>query len=442
MAGEGAATRHLEATPQECHGCCYGHEAERDAWAAPLLLVSCAAEARPGYDSMNASEYEDAPEVLRAKVEYMAELILSSKCCIVYSGAGLSTSAGIGDYASQAPESLGGGLAALAQAAGRPGSSYLSPFCAQPTLAHRVLVALHAAGRVHRWINQNHDGLPQKAGLPQEAINEIHGAWHAPDNPVIPMSGSLREDLYADLLDCERTGDLVIAVGTSLCGMNADRVVAAPAQRAADGVPGQLGAVVVGLQRTALDSRATLRLFGRCDDVFDLLARTLADARVARRTGVEEEELIRSGNGALDLRVAPAWAENTYFQPPVLVERPQDSYVFTGLPYDAAGERSTCSTSTWDLREDAELVITRGMHAGARGVVDGFDREGNIKCRFKLRPKSGKLRAQVSMLLGRWWIQAAVDGKVCFLPVVNLPAEDAAAPGARRLRELLCSYEQ
>ena len=40
------------------------------------------------------------------------------------------------------------------------------------------------------------DGLPQKAKFPQEALNEIHGAWFDPSNPVVPMSGSLRGDLF------------------------------------------------------------------------------------------------------------------------------------------------------------------------------------------------------------------------------------------------------
>jgi NAD-dependent SIR2 family protein deacetylase len=47
-------------------------------------------------------------------------------------------------------------------------------------------------GRLKRWIQQNHDGLPQKAGLPQSAINEIHGAWYDVTNPVVKFSGEVR----------------------------------------------------------------------------------------------------------------------------------------------------------------------------------------------------------------------------------------------------------
>ena len=27
------------------------------------------------------------------------------------------------------------------------------------------------------WVQQNHDGLPQKAGFPQQDMIEIHGSW-------------------------------------------------------------------------------------------------------------------------------------------------------------------------------------------------------------------------------------------------------------------------
>ena len=204
----------LQAPPHEMHGQCYGFEVARNGWAAPDCTFVSQATARPGYDTLDASEYLDKDETLRAKVARLATLIRRATCCVVYAGAGLSTSAGIGDYATQA---RAGSL--------HSGESDLrSPMCAQPTEAHRVLAAMQAAGLIHRLIQQNHDGLPQKAGYPQHAINEIHGSLYAPDNPVVPMSGSLRKDLLEDVLACEARADLVLACGTSLGGMNADRV--------------------------------------------------------------------------------------------------------------------------------------------------------------------------------------------------------------------------
>jgi len=389
------------------HGRCYGFEDERAAWGEPELAAGSQAEARPGYDTMTASEYVDLEEVFRAKVRALARLLRGARHCVVYSGAGLSTAAGIDDYATRSEASVSGGPG-LPGLPGAAPSAFRSPFCAQPTLAHRALVALHRAGRVRHWVNQNHDGLPQKAGLPQECINEIHGAWHAPDNPVVPMTGELRTDLLSELREQQDRADLVIAFGTSLCGMNADSLVQA----------GKLGAVIVGLQRTAHDEEATLRLFGRCDDVCAALAAELA------------------------LEVPPAWPDGEFFVPPALVGRGEDDLAFEGVPYDAAGERSEQVKSCLDLRDGAELVITGGMHPGALGELDGRDREGNFRCRFRLKPKSGKLRAPVAMLLGRWWVQAAVDGTVPRLPVVNPPPEEPEDEAGKRLRAQMRAYAQ
>jgi len=82
------------------------------------------------------------------------------------------------------------------------------------------------------------------------------------------------------------------------------------------------------------------------------------------------------------------------------------------------------------------------MHKGAVGELDGRDREGNFRCRFRLKPKTGKLRAPVAMLLGRWWVQAAVDGMVARLPVVNKPLETASGQAVEQLRAHMHAYAQ
>lgn len=119
------------------------------------------------------------------------------------------------------------------------------------------------------------DGLPQKAGFPQHCLNEIHGAWHDPSNPVVPMSGSLRSDLMAWLVDWEERTDFCLAMGTSLCGMNADRMVTTPANKFIKQKQG-LGACIISLQQTDLDSIASLRIFAKIDDVMRLLVQKMA----------------------------------------------------------------------------------------------------------------------------------------------------------------------
>lgn len=416
----------LTAPLDAMHGRCFGFEEERKTWRAPLLTSQSAVEARPGYNSMSKSEYHDDEATLQAKMKQLARLIRQAHRPVVFAGAGLSTAAGIGDYASQPPQTaLKQGLAAALGAKQAGSGSYRSPLCAQPTLSHRVLAAMHKEGHLHRLVQQNHDGLPQKAGLPQEALNEIHGACHAPDNPVVPMSGALRDDLFADLLECEKTCDLALALGTSLCGMNADRVIATPAAKAARGQA--LGSVIIGLQRTVVDDTATLRIFGILDDVLSRLAQEL------------------------QLQVEPPRAEGSFFRPAVLCRAmPAGSsedacYLLKDLQYDAAGARLEPSRPagklSLDLREGAKLVIPSGMHAGATGEVDGYDREGNPRCRFHVRLKrDGTFKASHPMLLGTWWLQAAADAAVPLLPVVNEPDPDDHSQTANQIRAIRDAY--
>ena len=54
---------------------------------------------------IDSSEFHDSPVVLAAKVDRLAAMVLRAERMVVYSGAGLSTAAGIGDYASKARHS-------------------------------------------------------------------------------------------------------------------------------------------------------------------------------------------------------------------------------------------------------------------------------------------------------------------------------------------------
>ena len=111
--------------------------------------------ARPGYNEVTtASEFFDQPQVLREKVKMLAEQMRKSKRMCAYTGAGLSTASGISDYASKGDGNVVG-------APGKP-KSY---FDAKPTLSHYVLTSLHSTGRLKHWVQQNHDGLPQKVRL-------------------------------------------------------------------------------------------------------------------------------------------------------------------------------------------------------------------------------------------------------------------------------------
>ena len=159
---------------------------------------------------------------------------------------------------------------------------------AQPTLTHRALAALRTAGLVSDWIQQNHDGLPQKAGYPQEDVVEVHGSWYDPSNPVVCYAGTVRRDIFLRMKEARREADLVLVIGTSLSGLNCDSVATQAADRSLEG--DSLGSVIINLQQTEKDGKyflvleyfstfspgvATLRLFSETDHVFKLLVASL-----------------------------------------------------------------------------------------------------------------------------------------------------------------------
>merc|ERR1711879_833014 len=169
------------------------------------------------------SEYLDVPDVLNAKAKLLAEMWRSSgRDTVIYTGAGLSTASGIGDYASKANGSI---------APHKKSASTGSRLDLQPTLAHHALASIEEKGLIGNWVQQNHDRLAQKAGFPQAKINEIHGAWGDMKNQVKMMDDTLRGDLLQWLGAWAENADMCVALGTSLCGMNADQVPRAVAER-------------------------------------------------------------------------------------------------------------------------------------------------------------------------------------------------------------------
>eukprot|EP00930_Biecheleria_cincta_P054100 TRINITY_DN39_c1_g3_i1.p1 TRINITY_DN39_c1_g3~~TRINITY_DN39_c1_g3_i1.p1 ORF type:complete len:401 (+),score=61.44 TRINITY_DN39_c1_g3_i1:68-1270(+) len=246
-------------------------------WSPPKVVARSQETARPGYDSQDASEYVDTPEVLKAKAKLLAKMwIRSGPDTVLYTGAGLSTASGIGDYASKASNSI-------APHKGR--TSVGSRLDLQPTLAHHALAAIEEKGLIGNWVQQNHDRLAQKAGCPQAKINEIHGAWGDMKNQVKMMDDLLRPDLMDWLEAWAKRTSMCVALGTSLCGMNADQVPRGVAERFARS-SGE-GLVIIGLQQTPYDDVASLRIWGLCDDIMKLVAKEIGckvpDPRAAQR---------------------------------------------------------------------------------------------------------------------------------------------------------------
>jgi len=272
----------------------------------------------------------------------------------------------------------------------------LSNLDAEPTLSHRVLTALSRAGYLKHWIQQNHDGLPQKGGFPQHNINEIHGAWFDPSNPVVPMEGQLRGDLFQWLMDWEEKADVCLALGTSLSGMNADRVVHSTGKRAKKSKSG--GAVIVALQRTSQDSNASLRIFAKIDDVTRMLAEELA-LEVPPKMHVPE--------------VDPAY----------IVE--EDVFL---VPFDEHGQPSS-ERRRWDLREGSWVRIVGGPYDGDFGEMCGKNLQGHykIRCLHALNKKSKK-KAPKMRVLGSWWTESATQGHGIMPDTGTIPVVSADRP--------------
>ena len=131
-------------------------------------------------------EVFDPPEVLDEKIKTLADMISKSKHMIAFTGAGISTSAGIADYRSTEDtvmptgpgkwEEKGAEDLTFEQWANRK-SKYkrTDTVKALPTYSHMALNTLLEKDRLKYIVSQNIDGLHRKSGVPSSHIAELHG---------------------------------------------------------------------------------------------------------------------------------------------------------------------------------------------------------------------------------------------------------------------------
>lgn len=117
----------------------------------------------------------------------LARLLADARCAVVFTGAGVSTECGIPDFRSPdgvwarfdprdfTYQSFVGSHEGRRRywALGRV--TYPIIRAAVPGPAHAALATLYRQGCLHGCITQNIDGLHQRAGLPAEAVIELHG---------------------------------------------------------------------------------------------------------------------------------------------------------------------------------------------------------------------------------------------------------------------------
>lgn len=129
---------------------------------------------------------------LDAKLTLLAQWVREAKRLVIFTGAGISTSAGIADLRSgmNTVVETGPGVLTVRSAATkellegshpvkpelqRRNSLRTSPLAAIPTVSHMALVELANRGIVKYIISQNTDGLHRRSGIPAEMLSELHG---------------------------------------------------------------------------------------------------------------------------------------------------------------------------------------------------------------------------------------------------------------------------
>eukprot|EP00795_Rhopilema_esculentum_P001642 gene1642-16109_t len=248
-------------------------------------------------------EYFESPESLSKKLDHLAELLKDSSHAIVFTGAGLSTSTGIPDFRSGMNTVLptGPGVWELRDKGVKRGTrkeKTKSVLKAMPSSSHMAIVQLHQSGMMKMLVSQNTDGLHLRSGMNPSEIAELHGNTNLEtcckcgalylrdfrvrtaqkvhdhftgrfcDEPgcrgrlkdsIINFGEDLPEkELSKAYLHAEKA-DLCIVLGTSL------RV--SPANEIPRNVARHGKLVICNLQKTPLDSKATLLIHAFCDDV-------------------------------------------------------------------------------------------------------------------------------------------------------------------------------
>ena len=135
--------------------------------------------------NLRREEIYDSAEEVKRKVRRLAKYVRNSKHMIAFTGAGVSTSAGVPDFRSGVNTSLKTGAGAWvlrgstpevreANSAKRVTTTTTK---AVPTTTHMSLVKLHDEGKgpLKALISQNTDGLHRRSGMPPSALAELHG---------------------------------------------------------------------------------------------------------------------------------------------------------------------------------------------------------------------------------------------------------------------------
>ncbi|KAL9110399.1 MAG: hypothetical protein Q9227_005130 [Pyrenula ochraceoflavens] len=266
----------------------------------------------------------DSPEIVDQHAADLANQIKNGKHFIAFTGAGVSTSAGIPDF--RGPEGAWT-LRAQGKQLNFKSSTTLQ---AIPSPTHMALVALQEEGLLKYLVSQNCDGLHRRSGISPGRISELHGNSNreyckacgkdfirdfravstyeksirdhrtgrkctrcggALHDTIINFGEDLPEEAFNLAYDHAKKADLCLVLGSSLTVTPANTIPEAVGHRK------KAKLAICNLQKTPLDDDASLRIFARTDDlmirIMNKLDIPIPTFTLRRRLLVEVETLAK-----------------------------------------------------------------------------------------------------------------------------------------------------
>lgn len=126
-------------------------------------------------EAAKTAETHNSYQFIKDEGKRIAELLKQSNHCLAFTGAGISTAAGIGDF-----RGINGKWTTQEKVKqyGQRGVSNTrghNMLDLRPTYTHEALLKLTDLGYIKYLISQNTDGLHRLSGIPESKISELHG---------------------------------------------------------------------------------------------------------------------------------------------------------------------------------------------------------------------------------------------------------------------------
>ncbi|KAJ6249854.1 nad-dependent protein deacetylase sirtuin-7 [Anaeramoeba flamelloides] len=265
-------------------------------------------------------EYFEENEELQEKVSKLADMIRNANHVVIYTGAGISTSAGIPDF--RGPNGVW-----TCRDQGRKKPRSKKPWnLLEPTYGHMSIAKLIDVGVAKYLVSQNVDGLHVHSGVPLDKLSELHGntnkeycidcqkeyfrpfscrnARRVNDHrtgrmceecggelhdSIINFNENLNKDHLNRAFEHSVKCDLAIVLGTSL---RVDPAASLPL------VPVKLRRgklVICNLQKTPKDHYASLILHGKTDQILKMLMKELGiEVKSFKEVIMEKAQLIEN----------------------------------------------------------------------------------------------------------------------------------------------------